>query len=124
MALAKSTSTLLTFPASRPYVISIGGTMHDSPEVATDSIWRRLLDDSNQFEHPSYQSRTVSEFLKILGSEYEGLHKLPRTASPTSLHNTIVLQLYVDLQWADEISAGLGKELKQHGGFCKHDLTA
>ncbi|KAH9035912.1 peptidase S8/S53 domain-containing protein [Lactarius pseudohatsudake] len=58
------------FPASCPWVTSVGGTM-DYPEVATPVSGGGF---SNHFSRPAYQGRAVSTYLENLGSRYDGLY--------------------------------------------------
>ncbi|KAF8265082.1 subtilisin-like protein [Lactarius quietus] len=62
---------LPTFPASCPWVTTVGGTIGESPEVAANVSGGGF---SDFFERPSYQSSAVSAFLKNLGEQYNGLY--------------------------------------------------
>ncbi|KZT21194.1 subtilisin-like protein [Neolentinus lepideus HHB14362 ss-1] len=59
------------FPASCPYVTSVGGTYKVNPEVAVDFSSGGF---SNYFARPSYQSSAVSTFLTSLGSSYSDMY--------------------------------------------------
>ncbi|KAG8739823.1 hypothetical protein FRC10_005084 [Ceratobasidium sp. 414] len=59
------------FPATCPYVTSVGATYGVSPEIAL------LLSQggfSNYFSRPSYQDKAVSAYVKSLGRTYDGLY--------------------------------------------------
>ncbi|KAH9043426.1 subtilisin-like protein [Lactarius hengduanensis] len=58
------------FPASCPYVTSVGGTT-DNPEVATEISGGGF---SNHFPRPKYQNYDVPVFLEQLGSQHKGLY--------------------------------------------------
>ncbi|KAF8260347.1 peptidase S8/S53 domain-containing protein [Lactarius quietus] len=66
------------FPASCPYVTSVGGTTEGigrtgllSPEVAAEISGGGF---SNYFERPLYQKEAVLDFLKELGGQYAGMY--------------------------------------------------
>ncbi|XMA07434.1 hypothetical protein WAI453_000225 [Rhynchosporium graminicola] len=66
-----TTRFLPIFPASCPYVTSVGGTYHVEPEIAVtfssggfSDLWKR----------PKYQDAAVKEYLSILGSRWKGLY--------------------------------------------------
>ncbi|KAI0331649.1 subtilisin-like protein [Cubamyces sp. BRFM 1775] len=58
------------FPASCPFVTTVGGTIQINPEVAVDFSGGGF---SNYFAQPSYQATAVSAFLKKLGRTNAGL---------------------------------------------------
>ncbi|KAH9051639.1 subtilisin-like protein [Lactarius deliciosus] len=58
------------FPATCPYVTSVGGTK-SIPEVAAELSGGGF---SNYFERPSYQNVAVPAFLQSLGSQYDGMY--------------------------------------------------
>ncbi|KAH8976516.1 subtilisin-like protein [Lactarius hatsudake] len=58
------------FPATCPYVTSVGGTK-SIPEVAAELSGGGF---SNYFERPSYQNVVVPAFLQNLGSQYDGMY--------------------------------------------------
>ncbi|KAH9169573.1 subtilisin-like protein [Lactarius sanguifluus] len=59
------------FPATCPYITSVGGTTELMPEVAAGISGGGF---SNYFERPSYQSVVVPAFLQSLGSQYDGMY--------------------------------------------------
>ncbi|KAH9165902.1 subtilisin-like protein [Lactarius sanguifluus] len=58
------------FPASCPWVTSVGGT-RDYPEVAASLSGGGF---SNLFSRPAYQGHAVATYLENLGSQYDGLY--------------------------------------------------
>lgn len=58
-----------TFPASCPYVTSVGATTGTKPEVAAELSAGGF---SNLFGQPTYQLAAVAEYLTKLGSQYSG----------------------------------------------------
>jgi tripeptidyl-peptidase-1 len=67
------------FPASCPYVTTIGGTVKTNPEVAVDFTGGGF---SNYFPRPDYQKDAVSGFLSGLGDTYDGLYNATGRAYP------------------------------------------
>jgi tripeptidyl-peptidase-1 len=67
------------FPASCPYVTSVGSVKGISPEVASGFSSGGF---SNYFSQPSYQSSAVSSYLTSLGSTNEGLYIANGRAGP------------------------------------------
>ncbi|KAF8256374.1 subtilisin-like protein [Lactarius quietus] len=59
------------FPATCPYVTSVGGTTLFNPEEAAAFSGGGF---SNHFQRPDYQDDVVGTFLKNLGSKYQGLY--------------------------------------------------
>ncbi|KAH8994285.1 subtilisin-like protein [Lactarius akahatsu] len=59
------------FPATCPYLTSVGGTTRDSPEVAASLSGGGF---SNYFERPPYQADAVPPFLQTLGDKYRGYY--------------------------------------------------
>ncbi|KAI9454450.1 subtilisin-like protein [Lactarius psammicola] len=59
------------FPASCPYVTSVGGTTEIFPEIAANLSGGGF---SNYFSRPDYQKDVVPKFLKRLGRKYKGLY--------------------------------------------------
>ncbi|KAH8982268.1 subtilisin-like protein [Lactarius akahatsu] len=59
-----------TFPASCPYVTSVGGTT-GNPEVAVSFSGGGF---SNHFPQPQYQQVAVPTYLERLGSKYDGMY--------------------------------------------------
>jgi tripeptidyl-peptidase-1 len=73
----KDTSTFLpTFPASCPYITSVGATKLIPEIVATDSRNGFVSGGgfSQYFERPKYQDAVVSAYVKSLGSQFDGLY--------------------------------------------------
>jgi tripeptidyl-peptidase-1 len=85
---------LPVFPASCPYVTSVGATKEFSPEVAA---WRPMTTApdgsrvgnfssgggfSNYFSMPRYQRLHVSKYVGALGEKYEGLYNSTGRAYP------------------------------------------
>lgn len=66
-----TTRFLPIFPASCPYVTSVGGTYHVEPEIAVAFSSGGF---SDRWERPSYQDRAVKEYLGILGDRWKGLY--------------------------------------------------
>ncbi|KAF7983704.1 hypothetical protein HWV62_19635 [Athelia sp. TMB] len=60
------------FPASCPFVTSVGATQKISPEIAATFSAGGF---SNYFSTPSYQTNATSAFIKSLGTKYAGLYK-------------------------------------------------
>ncbi|KAH9172029.1 subtilisin-like protein [Lactarius sanguifluus] len=60
-----------TFPASCPWVTSVGGTTSKLPEVAASLSGGGF---SNYFQRPDYQNDVVDTFLRRLGSKYDGMY--------------------------------------------------
>ncbi|KAH9053077.1 subtilisin-like protein [Lactarius vividus] len=60
-----------TFPATCPYVTSVGGTTKFVPEVAAELSGGGF---SNYFGRPPYQNVVVPAFLQRLGSQYNGMY--------------------------------------------------
>lgn len=66
-----TTRFLPIFPAACPYVTSVGGTTGVNPERAVSFSSGGF---SDLYETPSYQSAAVADYLKTLGSQWEGLY--------------------------------------------------
>ncbi|EJD07658.1 subtilisin-like protein [Fomitiporia mediterranea MF3/22] len=58
------------FPATCPFVTSVGGTIRVNPETAVDFSGGGF---SNYFARPDYQAEAVPAFLEALGSQNAGL---------------------------------------------------
>ena len=58
------------FPASCPFVTSVGSTSGIEPEVGTDFSSGGF---SNLFAQPSFQSAAISGFLETLPSDFAGI---------------------------------------------------
>ncbi|KAL4960783.1 peptidase S8/S53 domain-containing protein [Aspergillus stella-maris] len=67
------------FPASCPFVTSVGGTWNINPERAVDFSGGGF---SDRFPRPSYQDASVSEYLDNLGDKWEGLYNPSGRAIP------------------------------------------
>ncbi|KAF8264268.1 subtilisin-like protein [Lactarius quietus] len=59
------------FPASCPYVTTVGGTKNKNYEVAAEFSGGGF---SNYFQRPPYQDNAVQKFLEKLGSLYNGFY--------------------------------------------------
>ncbi|KAH9051634.1 subtilisin-like protein [Lactarius deliciosus] len=59
------------FPATCPYITSVGGTTSSNPEVAAGLSGGGF---SNYFGRPAYQNVVVPAFLQSLGSQYNGMY--------------------------------------------------
>ncbi|KAF2091895.1 tripeptidyl-peptidase-like protein [Saccharata proteae CBS 121410] len=66
-----TTRFLPIFPASCPYVTSVGGTYHIEPEQAVSFSSGGF---SDIWERPSWQDAAVAEYLGILGDRWDGLY--------------------------------------------------
>jgi tripeptidyl-peptidase-1 len=73
------------FPASCPYVTTVGATMNFEPEEAayrpsrnTTAGFRDLYASgsgfSDYFKRPNYQDKVVKKYIRSLGDQYEGLY--------------------------------------------------
>jgi tripeptidyl-peptidase-1 len=74
-----------SFPASCPYVTTVGATMNFEPEEAayrapgnysgvTKGLYASGSGFSNYFPRPAYQEAAVSKYVKDLGDKYKGLY--------------------------------------------------
>ncbi|KAF1842301.1 tripeptidyl-peptidase 1 precursor [Cucurbitaria berberidis CBS 394.84] len=81
------------FPASCPYVTTVGATMNFEPEESayrpsrnTSAGFRDLYASgsgfSNYFDRPSYQDKVVPKYVKALGDKYQGLYNKEGRAYP------------------------------------------
>ncbi|KAH9940879.1 subtilisin-like protein [Epithele typhae] len=75
----KTKKFIPNFPASCPFVTTVGGTIRVNPEVAVSFSGGGF---SNYFSQPSYQSSAVSTFLTSLGSTNAGLFNKTGRAYP------------------------------------------
>jgi tripeptidyl-peptidase-1 len=66
-----TTRFLPVFPASCPYVTSVGATYHIQPERA---IYFSSGGFSDRFPRPSYQDSVVSQYLRGIGDTWKGLY--------------------------------------------------
>jgi tripeptidyl-peptidase-1 len=80
-----ATRFLPVFPPSCPYVTTVGGTMHFSPEVAAfdppNNYTRGFSNGfysgggfSNYFTRPRYQKGVVDTYVASLNGQYDGLY--------------------------------------------------
>ncbi|KAF8257707.1 subtilisin-like protein [Lactarius quietus] len=67
------------FPATCPFVTSVGGTTGAYPEIAAKISGGGF---SNYFARPPYQRQAVPVFLKQLGNKYQGLYNPFGRGSP------------------------------------------
>jgi tripeptidyl-peptidase-1 len=67
------------FPASCPFVTTVGGTVNINPEVGVRFSGGGF---SNYFTQPPYQTAAVSEFLTGLGTQFDGLYNSAGRAYP------------------------------------------
>ena len=65
------TRFLPTFPASCPFVTSVGGTTRIEPEEAAFFSSGGF---SDRFPRPAYQDEAVTRYLGILGDQWKGLY--------------------------------------------------
>ncbi|KAI9727809.1 MAG: vesicle formation at the endoplasmic reticulum [Cirrosporium novae-zelandiae] len=68
---SNKTAFLPVFPASCPYVTSVGGTYHVEPERAISFSSGGF---SEYWSRPSWQNESVSAYLEILGDQWDGLY--------------------------------------------------
>ncbi|KAF2416441.1 tripeptidyl-peptidase-like protein [Tothia fuscella] len=66
-----TTRFLPIFPASCPYVTSVGGTLHVEPEAAVGFSSGGF---SDRWPRPWWQEKAVSDYLDILGPQWKGLY--------------------------------------------------
>ena len=66
-----TTRFLPIFPASCPFVTTVGGTFHVQPERAASFSSGGF---SDRFPRPAYQRDAVDQYLARLGSRWEGLY--------------------------------------------------
>jgi tripeptidyl-peptidase-1 len=66
-----TTRFLPIFPASCPYVTSVGGTVRVQPEQAVDFSSGGF---SDLWERPAYQDKAISAYLQKLGKQWDGLY--------------------------------------------------
>ena len=88
-----TTMFLPSFPASCPWVTTVGGTAGFEPEVAV-SRFASGGGFSNYFSMPSYQSKTIKAYIKSLKGLHDGLYNKTGRAYPEisaqSNHDAIV----------------------------------
>lgn len=76
---------LPNFPASCPYVTTVGGTRDHSPEIVAFDARTGFVAGggfSNYFPRPHYQESVVTSYLSDLGSQYHGLYNATGRAYP------------------------------------------
>lgn len=66
-----TTRFMPTFPATCPYVTSVGGTYRVQPELAVPFSSGGF---SDRFPRPAYQDAAVTQYLCVLGDTWEGLY--------------------------------------------------
>ncbi|EXJ54735.1 hypothetical protein A1O7_10076 [Cladophialophora yegresii CBS 114405] len=78
------TAFMPVFPASCPYVTTVGGTMNYPEVVAYDSRngFASGSGFSNYFPRPQWQSTAVEEYLDTVGSKFKGLFNASGRAYP------------------------------------------
>ncbi|KAH9059184.1 subtilisin-like protein [Lactarius vividus] len=89
------------FPATCPYLTSVGGTTRDSPEVAAFLSGGGF---SNYFERPPYQANAVPPFLQTLGDKYQGYYHPGGRGIP----DISVQALHVHVYYKGEPGVGSG----------------
>jgi tripeptidyl-peptidase-1 len=81
------------FPASCPYVTTVGATMNFEPEESAyrpsrnvSGVFRDLYSSgsgfSDYFTRPKYQDKVVPKYIKALGDQYKGLYNTTGRAYP------------------------------------------
>ncbi|KAH9003218.1 subtilisin-like protein [Lactarius hatsudake] len=68
-----------TFPASCPWVTTVGGTMRYKPEIASDLSGGGF---SEYFKRPDYQDEAVTTFFGNIGNMYQGLYNASSRGFP------------------------------------------
>ncbi|KAF2003857.1 tripeptidyl-peptidase 1 precursor [Amniculicola lignicola CBS 123094] len=84
-----TTKFLPAFPASCPYVTTVGATMNFEPEVAVyrpkspqHGFYAGGSGFSEYFKRPSYQNKVVPAYVKSLKGQYNGLYNKDGRAYP------------------------------------------
>jgi tripeptidyl-peptidase-1 len=67
------------FPASCPFVTTVGATKYVNPEIAAEFSSGGF---SERFPRPRYQDDAVRAYLKILGDQWKGLYNPQGRAFP------------------------------------------
>ncbi|OAP55564.1 hypothetical protein AYL99_10537 [Fonsecaea erecta] len=78
------TAFIPAFPASCPYVTTVGGTMN-YPEVVAYDTYNSFASGagfSNYFARPAWQNTSVEKYLDIIGDKFEGLYNRSGRAYP------------------------------------------
>jgi tripeptidyl-peptidase-1 len=81
----KNTTTFLpAFPASCPYVTTVGGTMNYPEVVAFDTRngYASGSGFSNYFKRPSWQDTAVERYIDTIGDQFKGLYNCEGRAYP------------------------------------------
>ncbi|KKA20298.1 Tripeptidyl-peptidase I [Rasamsonia emersonii CBS 393.64] len=91
------------FPASCPFVTSVGGTYQINPEKAVHFSSGGF---SERFPRPSYQEKAVSAYLSKLGDQWEGLYNPSGRGFP------------------DVAAQALNYAVVDHGGFSRVSGTS
>ena len=82
----KNTSMFLpAFPASCPYVTTVGGTRNIEPEIVAYDVRNGYVAGSglsNYFARPSYQNAVVKSYLSSIGDLHAGLYNASGRAYP------------------------------------------
>ncbi|KAI0284762.1 subtilisin-like protein [Russula brevipes] len=81
------------FPASCPFVTTVGGTTRVNPEVAVDFSGGGF---SNYFPRPSYQQAAVSEYLRRIGTKHSGLYNRIGRAFPDISAQALNFQVVIN----------------------------
>ena len=74
-----TTKFLPGFPATCPYVTSVGGTESNSPEVAASLSGGGF---SEYWSRPNWQDKTIDKYLKKYGNEWKGYYNKNGRAYP------------------------------------------
>jgi tripeptidyl-peptidase-1 len=79
-----ATTFLPAFPASCPYVTTVGGTANSPEVVAYDSRngYASGSGFSNYFGRPAYQNTVVEKYLASIGDQFDGLYNCEGRAYP------------------------------------------
>ncbi|KIX94599.1 uncharacterized protein Z520_09645 [Fonsecaea multimorphosa CBS 102226] len=78
------TTFIPVFPASCPYVTTVGGTMN-YPEVVAHDSYNSFASGSgfsNYFTRPKYQNTSVERYLDTIGDKFKGLYNRSGRAYP------------------------------------------
>ncbi|KAH9015228.1 subtilisin-like protein [Lactarius pseudohatsudake] len=83
----------IEFPASCPYLTTVGGTTDYDPEVAAPLSGGGF---SDHFPRPAYQDVAVSAFLSRQGTEYAGLYNPEGRGIPDIAAQAIDLSIFLE----------------------------
>ncbi|OCH85123.1 family S53 protease [Obba rivulosa] len=93
---SKSCTTFLpVFPASCPFLTSVGGTTGIAPETAADFSSGGF---SNYFTIPSYQAKDVNTYIASLGDTYAGLYNRSGRGFPDVSAQSINFSVVLDAE--------------------------